>query len=347
MTAFDETVRELCTLHGKHGYRLAPALVRGSPGTQVKVVFDRRVFETPIIALPSVRLGDRGPTDRFASGSPDKPQRLAATLTAIDELCARHPMGQHVLQLGDWFDVFETAAGGSVTDAISRIENVAAYQAIFRLDAKLGLSHVIGNHDACFLAQVPALRAHEPERFRLGFWVGGKVYALHGHEAELVFDSGPAADHEQRLHALATTLAELVPGKATFCAHVEMLRISPSVKRWLQQSLGTLRADSPPESRAMDERPRPAGVVCASFVERRSGEQLLGVVRELERLDGSRERRADVILAGHGSEAAVSWAPCGGRPVVIIDVGTWAGPQANLLIAAGDTAAVFEVRPAG
>ena len=26
MTAFDETVRELCTLHGKQGHRLAPAL---------------------------------------------------------------------------------------------------------------------------------------------------------------------------------------------------------------------------------------------------------------------------------------------------------------------------------
>ncbi len=346
MTAFDETVRELCTLHGKHGYRLAPALVRGSPGAQVKVVFDRPVFETAIVALPSVRLGDGGPNDRFASGGPDKPQRLAATLTAIDELCARHPMGQRVLQLGDWFDVFETAAGGSTADAISRIENVAAYELILRLDAKMGLSHVIGNHDACFLAEVPSLRAHEPERFRLGFWVGGKVYALHGHEAELVFGSEPAAEHEQRLHALATTLAELVPGKASFCALVEMMRISPAVKRWLQQSLGTLRADPPPESRQMDERPLPAGVACASFVERRSGEQLLCVVRELERLDASRERRADVILAGHGTEAAVSWAPCGGRPVVIIDVGTWTGAQANLLIAAGDTAAVFEVRPA-
>lgn len=346
MTAFDETVRELCTLHGKHGHRLAPALVRGSPGTQVKVVFDRPVFETPIIALPSVRLGDGGPSDRFSSGSPDKPQRLVATLTAIEEMCARHPMGQRVLQLGDWFDVFETAAGGSPVEAVARIEAVASYAPILRLDAKLGLSHVIGNHDACFLAQVPSLRSHEPERFRLGFWVGSKVYALHGHEAELVFDSEPAAEHEQRLHALATTLAELVPGKATFCAHVEMLRTSPAVKRWLQQSLGTLRADPPPESRATDERPRPPGVTCASFVERRSGEQLLRVVRELERLDGSRERRADVVLAGHGSEAAVSWAPCGGRPVVIVDVGTWAGSQANLLIAAGDTAAVFEVRAA-
>lgn len=346
MTAFDEIVRELCTLHGKHGYRLAPALVRGSPGTQVKVVFDRSVFETAILALPSVRLGDGGPNDRFSSGSPDKPQRLAATLSAIDALCARHPMGQRVLQLGDWFDVFETAAGGSPLEAISRIESVAAYELILRLDAKMGLSHVIGNHDACFLSQVPSRRAHEPERFRLGFWVGSKVYALHGHEAELVFGSGPAAEHEQRLHALATTLADLVPGKATFCAHVEMLRASPAVKRWLQQSLGTLRPDPPPESLATDERPRPPGVVCASFVERRSGAQLLDVVRELERLDRSRERRADVILSGHGSEAAVSWAPCGGRPVVIIDAGTWTGAQANLLIAAGDTAAVFEVRPA-
>jgi hypothetical protein len=172
------------------------------------------------------------------------------------------------------------------------------------------------------------------------------VYALHGHESELVFDSQPAAEHEHRLHALATTLAELVPGQATFCAHVEMLRASPGVKRWLKESLGSLRADPPPESRAVDERPRPAGVACASFVGRRSGEQLLRVVRELERLDRSRERRAEVVLAGHGSEAAVSWAPCGGRPVVIIDVGPWAGAQANLLIAAGDTAAVFEVRAA-
>jgi hypothetical protein len=162
MSAFDETVRELCTLHGKHGYRLAPALVRGSPGTQVKVVFDRPVFETAIIALPSVRLGDGGPNDRFSCGAPDKPLRLAATLSAIDELCARHPMGQRVVQLGDWFDVFEAAAGGSAIEAISRIENVAAYAHILRLDAKLGLSHVIGNHDACFLAQVPSLRSRDP-----------------------------------------------------------------------------------------------------------------------------------------------------------------------------------------
>jgi len=346
MTAFDETVRELCTLHGKHGYRLAPALVRGSPGTQVKVVFDRPVFETAIVALPSVRLGDGGDGDRFLAGGPDKPRRLAATLTAIEELCARHPLGQRVLQLGDWFDVLEASAGSSREDAVSRIENVAAYAPILQLDAKLGLSHVIGNHDAYFLSRVPSARAHEPERFRLGFWVGSKVYALHGHEAELLSGSRPDAEYEQRLFALATTLAELVPGRATFCAHVEMLRASPRVKRWLKEALGTLRPDPPPESRAMDERPRPPGVTCASFVERRSGEQLLAVVRELERLDASRERRADVILAGHGTEAAVSWAPCGGRPVVIVDVGTWEGTQANLLIAAGDTAAVFDVRAA-
>lgn len=346
MSAFDETVRELCTLHGKHGYRLAPALVRGSPGTQVKVVFDRPVFDTAIIALPGVRLGDGGPNDAFLCGAPDKPRRLVATLTAIDELCARHPMAQRVLQLGDWFDVFETAAGGSALAAISRIESVEAYAPILKLDAKLGLSHVIGNHDACFLAQVPALRAHDPERFRLGFWVGSKVYALHGHEAELVFGNEPAAEHEARLHALATTLAELVPGRATFCAHVEMLRASPNVKRWLNEALGSLRADPPPESRAADERPRPLGVICGSFVERSSGAQLLRVLRDIEQLDRSRERRADVVIAGHGTEAAVSWAPCGGRPVVIIDVGTWVGARANLLIAAGDTAAVFEVRAA-
>jgi hypothetical protein len=346
MTAFDETVRELCTLHGRRGYRLAPALVRGSPGTQVKVVFDHVVFDTAIIALPGVFLGDGGPSDRFLSGGADKPKRLSATLAAIDELCGRLPMDYRVIQLGDWFDL-EQAGGGNprFTDS-SRVESVPAYSEILRLDAKLRLLHVIGNHDATFLAEVPPGRALEPERFRLGFWLGNNVYALHGHEGALVFGSAPSADHEHRLAALSRTLADLIPGHSPICAHIERMRVSATVKHWLLQALGSLEPDPEWRTREPDLRPLPAGVAAAAFVEREGAEQLLCVVREVERIAALRQRRVEVVLAAHGSEAAVSWQPSAGRPVVIIDTGTWLGDHANLFVAAGNTAAVFEVRAA-
>lgn len=346
MTAFDETVRELCTLHGRHGYRLAPALVRGSPGTQVKVVFDHSVFDTAIVAIPGVLLGDGGPADRFAGGGPDKPRRLAATLAAIDELCGRLPMDYRVIQLGDWFDLEQAGEGNPRFVDSSRIEAVPAYADILRLDAKLRLSHVIGNHDATFLSQVPPRRALEPERFRLGFWLGNSVFALHGHEGALVFGSGPSADHEHRLTALSKTLADVVPGDRPLCAHIEKMRVSASVQRWLFGALGSLHPDPPPPRHEPDARALPSGIAAAAFVQREGAEQLLRVVRELERVGAPRQRRVEVVLAAHGGEAAVSWATSAGRPVVIIDAGTWLGEHANVLVAAGDTAAVFEVRAA-
>jgi hypothetical protein len=346
MTAFDETVRELCTLHGRYGYRLAPALVRGSPGTQVKVVFDHSVFDTAIVALPGILLGDGGPGDRFLSGGADKPKRLSATLAAIDELCGRLPMDYRVIQLGDWFDLEQAGDGNPHFADPGRVESVPAYADIIRLDAKLRLLHVIGNHDATFLAQVPPRRALEPERFRHGFWLGNTVYALHGHEGSLVFGSGPSADHEQRLAALSQTLAELVPGQSPLCAHIERMRVSAAVKRWLFEALGSLQPDPPWRAREPDLRPLPAGIAAAAFVQRDGAEQLLRVVRELERNAALRQRRVEVVLATHGAEAAVSWETSAGRPVVIIDAGTWLGDHANVFVAAGNTAAVFEVRAA-
>jgi hypothetical protein len=345
MTAFDEIVRELCTLHGRHGYRLAPALVRGSPGSQVKVVFDHVVFHTAIVALPGVLLGDGGASDRFMSGGADKAQRLSATLAAIDALCGRLPMDYRVIQLGDWFDL-ERAGDGNphFVDSV-RIESVPAYAEILRLDAKLRLSHVIGNHDATFLAQVPSRRALEPERFRLGFWLGNSVYALHGHEGGLVFGTGPDSDHESRLSALSTLLSEVVPGDRPLCVHLEKMRVSPAVKRWLYEALGALHPDPTPSARQPDSRLLPPGIA-AECVVREDAEQLLRVVNELERVGAPRQRRVEVVLAAHGGDAAVSWETSKGRPVVIIDAGTWVGDHSNVLVAAGDTAAVFEVRPA-
>ena len=40
------------------------------------------------------------------------------------------------------------------------------------------------------------------------------------------------------------------------------------------------------------------------------------------------------------------WSDATGRPVVLVDVGGWVYEQANLLLAAGDRASVFDVRPA-
>jgi hypothetical protein len=325
---------------------LAPALVRSSPGAEVKVVFDHVVFETPVICLPGVLLGDGGPSDRFLSGGADKPKRLAATLAAIDELCARHPMDYRVLQLGDWFDLHQAGGGEPTFSDASQIEDVGAYAEILRLDAKLGLSHVIGNHDATFLACVPASRKGSPERFRLGFWLGNNVYALHGHEGSLVFDSAPASERESRLQALASTLAELVPSRVAFSAYVEVLRASPPVKRWLRETLGVLHPDPELQPREPDGRSLPPGVHAAAFVERENVDHLLSVVREVERVEAPRQRRVEVVLAGHGREAAVSWSTTGGRPMVLLDVGTWVGPSANILVAAGNTAAVFDVRAA-
>jgi hypothetical protein len=68
------------------------------------------------------------------------------------------------------------------------------------------------------------------------------------------------------------------------------------------------------------------------------------IVTKLGELPESHGRSADVVIVGHSHAPCAAWTDVTKRPIVVVDAGCWVYGQANLLIAAGDTIAVYDVR---
>jgi len=333
MASFDDTIEALEELLAPARYALRP--------TGTRVVFSAPLFGTPIFAIPDVHLGDGGGGDIFYTGEPDKPRKLQAVLQAIHDYQAQHPMSSRAIQLGDWFDLWRVTGGDPRHMTYGAIQNASAYQTIFELDARIGLAHVIGNHDAGFLNALPDRRVTQPHLFRSGFWLGRNVYALHGHQSDLLPPAGSSFD--EAAVALATTLGGFIPGVTTFEAYVDRLGVGAGIKRWFLDAILRVREDPGPGPRPPDGRPLPDGVRAGTFVQRDNAQQLATIVGKVMALPGSAGRAADLLLVGHSHTPGASWVRVGSRTLVIVDAGAWVYRQANLLVVAEDTVEVFDV----
>jgi hypothetical protein len=333
MATFAEIVRTLnASLHPR-GYRLAP--------TSTALVFNSVKFGTPIFAIPDVHLCDGQGGDIFFHGRPDKPRRLVAVLQAIFDYQVQHPMSSRALQLGDWFDLWRLTGTDPRHMTYGAIQNVPLYREILELDAAIGLAHLIGNHDAGFLDSLPDRRVAQPHLFRLGFWLGANVYALHGHQTDLVPPAG-VASHEALLY-LATLMGRFVPGTTKFEAYLDRMGILPGLGRWLLDTLSHVRDDPGPQPRPPDPRGAPPGVLSGSFSRREHVDQLVRIAHQVGLLPESHGRSPDVVIVGHSHSPCAAWSDVTGKPVVLVDAGAWAYNQANLLVAAENTLTVFDV----
>jgi len=333
VASFDQTVDALGALLRRAHYALRP--------TGTRVVFSAPIFGTPIFAIPDVHLCDGGGGDIFYAGEPDKPRKLQAVLQAIHDYLEQHPMSGRAIQLGDWFDIWRVTGRDPRDMTYGAIQNAAAYQTIFELDARIGLAHVIGNHDAAFLDAVPDRRAAQPQLFRSGFWLGSNVYALHGHQSDLLPPAGSSFD--EAAVALATTLGGFIPGVTTFEAYVDRLGVGPGIKQWFLDAILRVRDDPGPQPRPVDDRPLPPSVRAGSFVQRENAERLAAIVGKVMALPGSSGRTAELLLVGHSHTPGAAWVAQGPRTLVIVDAGAWVYGQANLLVVAQDTVEVFDV----
>jgi predicted phosphodiesterase len=309
--------------------------------TSTKVTFNAPMFDTPILALPDVHLcaGDGG--DIFLQGNDERAMKLEAVLSAIGDYLDTHPLSSYALQLGDWFDIWRVCGSDPANVAYGAIQNAAVYQNILALDARLGLPHVIGNHDAAFLRSLPDRRTAQPDFFRLGFWVGRNVYALHGHQTDLAPPAGSSWD-QIAVH-LATLIGSVAPRITTLEQYIDRLGDGAGIARWLRDSLLGIREDPPAQHRPPDRGRPPDNVRSGEFVVRENVDAFASIVDKVAALPQSQGRSADVVIVGHSHAPCAAWTEITGRPIVVVDAGCWVYGKANLLLAAGDTVAVFDV----
>jgi len=309
--------------------------------TDVRVVFASPIIDTAIFAIPDVHLcqGDAG--DIFLNGTPEKASALAGTLRAIYAYQEMHPQSSRAVQLGDWFDVWRVCGEDPMSMAFGAIENAAAFADILDYDARIGLAHVIGNHDAAFLNAVPNRRAAQANLFRLGFWLGPNVYALHGHQTSIALPVNKRFD-EVVVH-IATLLGSFIPGVTKIQEFIDKQQIAAEIKLWLRDVFTGSHEDTGPHLRPHDRSRLPGTLKAGDFVVREDLDALVSIVHEVEQLPAAQGRAADLLLVGHSHVPCASWSDAGGRPLVLVDAGAWVYGQSNIAIAAGDTVAVFDI----
>ena len=320
----DDLVREMGALLGT--WKLSPDLPEGS----VTARLPAGVLTAPLIAIPDCHLSDADEGDEFFDDDAANVARLEAVLRAAGALLARHPDAR-VIQLGDWFDLWR-ASSGAVQDA-------PAYKTVLELDAAIGLRHIIGNHDATFVNEVPRLRAGDPSAFRLGDFLMPSVYAIHGHQGHV----GSADDDgfDRTVVAAATAVARFIPGVRTFEEFVDSdLDAEAALKALVQKTFGTAHGDPAPAARPRDARggaPDPD----APFVVRENADVIAAIVSNVATM--SRQPMPKLVLVGHSHNPCVAWSNVAETPTILADAGACVFGRFNLLLGAGDRITVFDV----
>ncbi len=316
-------------------YKLDPNL----PGGPVTVNVGGNVLPGPIIAIPDVHLGDAGAGDIFMSQNAANVTRLEAVLRALDAFLQTNP-STYAVQLGDWFDVWRTSGHDVVTMDYGKIQNAAAYATLLDLDAKIGLQHLIGNHDASFLNALPDMRASQPKAFRLGAWLGPSVYTMHGHQTDVTPPVNSSSD--EFFVAIATALATFVPSVTTFEAYVDRnYGLATAIGQSLLHGLRYQHDDPPPIPRPRDTRAVPASLdTSAPYAVRENADTLATIVKKVADMRGFHPK---LLIVGHSHNPCVAWSTAGGAPLVIADAGGWVYGQATILLGAGDRVSVFSI----
>jgi predicted phosphodiesterase len=98
-----------------------------------------------------------------------------------------------------------------------------------------------------------------------------------------------------------------------------------------------------PERDAINPPPWPAAFTNAPFVNREDRAKLVAISDQLLATKPP-GRKVDLLLVGHSHAPCISWSTAkSGSPVVVVDGGSFSYDQSNLLIAAGNTVAIFDV----
>jgi hypothetical protein len=306
---------------------LSADLAEGS----VTVRLPRGVLAAPLVAIPDCHLSDGSDGDEFFDDDPANVARLEAVLRASSAFLEKHPEAC-VIQLGDWFDLWRASSGA--------IQSAPLYQTILELDAAIGLRHIVGNHDAAFVNEVPLLRAQQPSAFRLGEFLMPSVFAIHGHQGHIASPDHEAFD--QIVVGAATAVARFVPGVRTFEEFIDSdVDLETALKALVHDALGTSHGDPPPAVRTRDTRsgaPDPS----APFVVRENVDVLAAIVSNVATL--AHTPMPKVIVVGHSHNPCVAWSSVGESPVVVVDAGACVFGRFNLLLGAGDRVTVFDVR---
>jgi UDP-2,3-diacylglucosamine pyrophosphatase LpxH len=328
MTDFNQVVAGFQSLLVQRNRRLTNA--------QCLVRFATARFDAPIFAIPDVHLCDGGNGDIFCNGEPEAVPRLTDTLSALHAFMSAQPA--YAVQLGDWFDIWRITGGDPTNMSYGAIQNAAAYQGILDLDAQIGLLHVIGNHDAGFLSSLPSRRVAQPERFRLGFWLGSNAYALHGHQSDVV--PPPNAPFDMAATHFATLISRYVPnGTTTLQGFIDSLGAGAGIGAWLLNAVG-LHEDPQPSPRTPVTGPLPSALSSGELSTRENSEILAKLVSKIAARPESNGRRAELIIVGHSHRPGATWTSEG---ALLVDAGSWVYGQCNLMIAAGDGVGVYSI----
>jgi hypothetical protein len=305
---------------------LSPDLPEGS----VTARLPAGVLTAPLIAIPDCHLSDAGEGDEFFDDDATNVDRLEAVLRTVGAFLERHPDAV-VVQLGDWFDLWRATTGA--------VQDAPAYKTVLELDAAIGLRHIIGNHDATFVNEVPRLRADDPSAFRLGDFLMPSVFAIHGHQGHVAGAEDDGFD--KVVVAAATTVARFIPGVRTIEEFIDSdLDAEDVVKTLVHKTFGTAHGDPAPAARPKDARagaPDPD----APFVVRENADVIAAIVANVATMND--QPMPKLVLVGHSHNPCVAWSNVAESPTILADAGACVFGRFNLLLGAGDRITVFDV----
>lgn len=334
----------------QYGYdvRLASAAVKDGAAVPVMIQFPTQLIgQQSIIALPDVHLSSGDAGDIFLNNDPNNPRRLTAVLKSMRDFTKANP-STTLLQLGDWYDVWRSIGQDATSSQYSAIDGVAAYQELLGLDSALSLAHTYGNHDASFTHALPDGRVASQDRFRFGFGLGGgngRIYALHGHQADSIAGE-PNQPSDIRAVWLGTLAAKYISKDFTNLENfIDTQGGLSGVKGWLLSLVGLNRDDPQPVGRPALAAPNDGQAWAAKFVKRESMDKLVRIAQEAVDRTYSAPKSIELLIVGHSHQPCVGWTPhpTTGKPVVVIDCGSWVYSAAQVLFAAGNVACVYDI----
>lgn len=324
-----------------------------------------------IVAIPDVHLGDGAGGDNFMDGHGGNVDRLVSTLRALRDFVRKEPFPVTLLQLGDWYDVWRTFGHDTEDSRYSLIDSYSGYQTLLSLDKELGVAHLIGNHDASFTHALPDRRVADGARFRFGFGLGGthgQIFAIHGHQADRI-EGEPSAEFDQLavwVGALVAkfvssdfrNLTELIDKRGEEGAliwlgsHAAELAVSQLpggfalLRAWFIKLLAEARDDIPASPRPFAPAPNDGQRWYARFVKREHADRLAKIaIAASEKLYRASVRDLELLIVGHSHKPCISWTPHPRtkHPIVVADAGSWVFGAAQILFAASNTLAVYDI----
>ncbi len=352
MGFYEEKLQRFRDHLGVRGYqvRVANAAVTDAMACPVTVGFPDDVLGArSLIAVPDVHLSEGSDGDVFLDGNPANVQRLTAVLNAVSDYMDDEGAAVQLLQLGDWYDVWRSRGADTDQSSFAEIDNVAVYQELLEVDRQLGMAHLIGNHDASFVHALPDRRVADGARFRFGFSLvksSGRVFALHGQQSDdiagVVSPTG-----SQRAVWLGTLAAKYVWAEVRNLQDFFDLQGTNlgAFRDWVKSLVGSNRHDPRPTPRVRQTTP---DGFAGSFVEREDMAALVRIAVEAGSRSYAQPNPLELLLVGHSHKPCVGATPhpTTGKPVVVVDGGSWVQGAAQIVFGAANRISVFDIVPA-